>query len=72
MEVEILGFGNEPAEVLDNMWGYLGSLCTLLDKIELASDDEDAVRQLCHQRFEIARNHGFTVEFENETSGATH
>ena len=39
------------------------SLCTLLDKIELASGDEDEVKKLCSQRFDIAEEHGMTVTF---------
>ena len=39
------------------------TMCGLLDKIELSSDDEIEVHRLCQMRFQIARDHGLTVEF---------
>ncbi len=44
------------------------ALLTLLDRIELETDDE-TTRTLCKQRFQIARDHGFTVEFGEPASG---
>lgn len=34
------------------------ALSTLLDRIEQAADSADDVRELCGQRFDIARKHG--------------
>ncbi len=48
-------------------------LATLLDRIEFAAADEKEVRRLCSQRFDVARNHGVTVEFLGEPgSGVEH
>ena len=44
------------------------ALLTLLDRIELETDDE-TTRALCKQRFQIAEDHGFTVEFGEPASG---
>ena len=56
------------ADVVDyQAWGV--DLLTLLDAIELASDDEDMVRKLCRARFEVARKHGMTVHFESGNIG---
>ena len=44
-------------------------LCTLLDRIEMVADDEEAVRELLQGRFDIARNHGFEVVIDGPASG---
>ena len=51
-KMEIRGFG--PLEkCFDGVWDLATSLCRLLEAIELVSGDEDRVRELCQQRFEI-------------------
>ena len=37
-------------------------MCDLLDRIDVYGDNEDKRRQLCKERFDIARKHGMTVE----------
>ncbi len=51
---------------------YISALMTLLDRIELASDDEEAVREICSQRFQTAEDHGFTIEFGEPASAEIH
>lgn len=41
----------------------------LLDRIEAVADDEEAVRVLCRGRFELAEQHGLTVEFLGPHTG---
>ena len=47
---------------------YVTALLTLLDRIEMETDDK-TTHALCKQRFQIARDHGFTVEFGEPASG---
>ena len=42
---------------------YAFDLCSLLDEIEMQNADNELVDLLKH-RFQIARDHGFTVTFE--------
>jgi len=49
--------------------GWAIAMCSLLDRIEMVSDDEDAVRKLTKGRFEIAARHGFTVVFSGQGAG---
>ncbi len=44
-------------------------MCSLLDRIELVSGDEQAVRDLCAGRFDMARKHGLEVKMQGETTG---
>ena len=37
-------------------------LCSLLDEIEAALDDEEKLDELVHYRHQIARNHGMIVK----------
>ena len=48
---------------------WASELCALLDRIEMVADDEDAVRDLCRQRFAVAEKHGLTVVFGEPASG---
>lgn len=41
---------------------WVMDLCTLLDNIEF-SETLDEVKDLTHQRFEIAKNNGATISF---------
>ena len=48
------------------------SMCVLLDRIELLADDPDRVRECCKERFDLARQHGMTVELGERASGEMH
>ena len=48
---------------------WVAELCTLLDRVEMVADDEEAVRELLHGRFDIAKKHGLDVVFEGSASG---
>ena len=50
-----------------HLWAL--GMCRLLDKIEGVYDDPEAVHKLCQDRFELAREHGLTVEIIGLTSG---
>lgn len=47
-------------------------LCGLLDAIELAVGDDDRVQKLLGGRFDIALQHGITMQFGDTTSGERH
>ena len=47
---------------------YVDALLALLDRIEMETEDE-TTHAFCKQRFQIARNYGFTVEFGEPASG---
>ena len=47
---------------------YASELLTLLDRIETETDD-DGTADLARQRFEIAKRHGFTIEFGSKITG---
>ena len=47
---------------------YISALLTLLDRIEIETE-EAGTRRLCGLRFQIAKDHGFTVEFGGPASG---
>ena len=49
----------------------ISALLTLLDRIEIETDDE-TVHALCNQRFQLMENHGITVEFGEFASGMVH
>ncbi len=52
-----------------NTYDSFGSaLLTLLDRIEMETKDK-TTRALCKQRFQIAKDYGFTVEFGEPASG---
>lgn len=44
---------------------FTEKLLTLLDLIEVNYEDKDKVHVLCLQRFDLAREAGYTVEFES-------
>ncbi|KKM60747.1 hypothetical protein LCGC14_1538770 [marine sediment metagenome] len=49
---------------------FTSKLLTLLDLIEINHEDKDKVHMLCQQRFDIAKDAGYRVEFEHfEVSG---
>lgn len=50
----------------------ISALLTLLDRIEIETEDETTIHDLCKQRFQIAEDHGFTIEFGGPASGAVH
>jgi hypothetical protein len=50
---------------------YVDALLSLLDRIEMETTDE-TTHALCKQRFQIAEDHGFTVEFGEPASGVVH
>ncbi len=47
---------------------FVSALLTLLDRIEMETEDE-TTHTLCKQRFQIAKDHGLTVEFGGLASG---
>ena len=47
---------------------FVSALLSLLDRIELQTDDT-MTHALCKQRFQIAKDHGLTVEFGEPASG---
>ena len=52
---------------------FTAKLLTLLDLIEINHEDKDKVHELCEQRFDIARDAGYTVKFEHfEVSESLH
>ena len=61
---------------------YVGELLTLLDVIEAVANEADMnepfsgldekILRLTRQRHQIARDHGFTVEFGEPTSSVSH
>ena len=67
----------QPARTLiqrlrDNSHGDEGDLSLLSDDAEVAADVLDEVRKLCRSRFDIAEEHGMTVEFGGPTSSVSH
>ena len=50
---------------------YVDALLVLLDRIEAVTDDEIILR-ITRQRHQIARDHGFTVEFGEPGSNMSH
>jgi len=54
-----------------NYSNFSSALMTLLDRIELETDDE-TTRAFCKQRFQIAEDHGLTIEFGEPASGVVH
>lgn len=55
-------------EVVIDWPAYSSALLTLLDRIEVTTDDDDT-HDLCVQRFQIATDAGFTIEFGAPASG---
>jgi len=49
-------------------WEMVDTLLTLLDRIEMETEDE-TTHALCKQRFQIAKDHGLTIEFGEPASG---
>lgn len=54
-------------EVMMQQWAV--GMATLLDKIEKVADDEDAVLNLCHQRFAMAEECGLEIKWLGPTHG---
>ena len=50
---------------------FTQQLLSILDRIELTTNDPE-IERLTGQRFELAKQHGYTVEFGCDSSGATH
>ena len=55
----------------DSMQQWAVGMATLLDRIEAAADDEDAVRELCHERFALAESCGFRIEIMGAANEGT-
>ncbi len=51
--------------------GFVDSLLTLLDLIEMTTDEE-RTQQICRQRFNMAEAHGMVVEFSAPSSHQVH
>ena len=49
-----------------NYEAWAVDLCSLLDRIEMVADDEEAVRELCHGRFALDEKHGLEIVFLGE------
>ena len=56
-----------PVELDWQAWAL--DMCSLLDRIQRVRDDPEAVWKLCEGRFDLARNHGITVEMTGLASG---
>ena len=71
--IEATTGGVELAERVHDYTYDEAEFALLSDAAEEAIRALDATRNLCHQRFDIARKHGLTIEFSGQTgSGAKH
>jgi len=48
--------------------GWAIAMCSLMDRIQMVADDEEAVRKLLSWRFGIAEQHGIKIDILGPSS----